>query len=162
MSNLKNDKAYNREETWGDLYKKHQVEKSGETDFRGFKELFEEKGMRGYDKGEKLYGSPDRDKLESFNFKYPEEPEDKIDLHGQTVEEAKVNLLRFIRDSRARGMRFVIIVPGVGRNSPDGKAKLRPMAVQQLNKLQHDHEIRRYETAEPRHGGAGAIYVFLK
>lgn len=156
------DKSYNREEAWSELYEKHRVDKSGEVDFRGFRELFEENGLRGYDKGEKIYGSPDRGKDKDFNFKYPDEPEEKLDLHGQTVEEAKSSLTRFVRECRAKGMRFVIVVPGMGRNSPEGKSKLRPMAVQVLNKLQADHEIRRFETAIPRHGGAGAIYVFLK
>lgn len=162
MARDRNIFGYERELAWRDMYDRHEVEPSGESDFRGFRELLEERGIRGYDKGEKQFGPPDAEREYGRKFSYPEEPQDKLDLHGQKVEEALKALRKFVQESRERRLDFVIVVPGIGRNSPEGKAKLRPMAVAELLKLQEKHLIRRFETAEVRHGGAGAIYVYIR
>lgn len=154
--------GYNREEAWDDYYKKHGLEKSGETDYRGFAELMAERGTKGYDKGEKEFGSPDKSKHKEFNFTYPDEPQAKLDLHGMTVDEALPAVEKFVRDCREMQMNFVIIVPGIGRNSVDGRAKLRPLVVNKLVDLQNNQRIRNFKTAEPKHGGLGAVYVYLK
>lgn len=156
------DDTYNREDAWKDYYEKHGVEPSGESDFRGFKELMEERGLRGYDKGEKEFGSPDKPKKKELNFTYPDEPQSKLDLHGMTVNEASQEVEKFVRDCREMQMNFVIIVPGIGRNSEEGKAKLRPMVINKLVDLQQNQRIRNFKTAEPKHGGLGAVYVYLK
>jgi hypothetical protein len=162
----------NREKIWADLYNKYGEEPSGETDFRSFKELFEEDGvlrgrrgvkaLRGYDKGEGQFGSPDKGKAKELNFTYPKDPEDKLDLHGITREEATYLTEKFVRESREMGKTFVIIVVGMGRNSPDGKSKLRPVVVQKLIDLQNNQRLRDFKTAEPKDGGYGALYIYLR
>jgi DNA-nicking Smr family endonuclease len=79
-----------------------------------------------------------------------------------TMEQASPAVEKFVRDCREMQMNFVIIVPGIGRNSEDGRAKLRPMVVNKLVDLQNNQRIRNFKTAEPKHGGLGAVYVYLK
>lgn len=162
--NKKNSKdpGYDRENTWGDLYEKHKVEKSGETDFRGFADLFEERGLRDYDKGQE-FGDPDKPVSKSEQrFTYPEKPEASLDLHGNTVEEARTKVNSYLRHWREMKLRKVKIITGIGRGNDDMKSKLRPVVVERLNFYEHEGWIRRYESAPPSDGGYGAIYVYFK
>ncbi len=157
-----NDLGYNREKTWEDLYEQHKVEKSGETDFRGFAELFEERGFVGYDKG-KEYGDPDKPvSKKEQRFTYPEKPEASLDLHGSTVEDAKAKVNKFLRQGREMKLRKVRIITGIGRGNADMKSKLRPVVVERLNYYEHEGWIRKFESAPPADGGYGAIYVYFK
>lgn len=151
---------YNREETWADLYAKSGEEKTGQSDFRSFAEQFAERGMKGFNKGEKEEGNF-RDQ-KGRRQRYPDEPQARLDLHGYTVEEARPLLMKFIDESRQMGLIFVIVIPGIGRNSENGRAKLRPMAVQTLEKLVEEKMVRDFKSAEPKHGGFGALYIYLK
>ncbi len=153
---------YNREETWGDLYRKHNEDKTGQNDFRSFAEQFEERGMKGFNKAEKGDHRYQGEALERKKERYPDNPQENLDLHGLTVEEAKRELIKFISEVRQIGLMFVLVVPGKGQNSPDGKAKLRPMVVQELERLVSDRLVADFRSAEPRHGGFGALYVYLK
>lgn len=156
------DTGYDREATWDDLYKKHNEKKSGETDFRGFAELFEERGVKGYDKG-KEYGDPDKPaSKQEQRFTYPEKPEASLDLHGNTMDEARAKVNEFLRQGREIKLRKVRIITGIGRGNADMKSKLRPVVVDRLNYYQHEGWIRRYESAPPSDGGYGAIYVYFK
>ena len=153
-----------REEIWDDMYKKYdeKIGAGGDADYRGFAELFEEKGIKGYDKGEKQFGSPDKSKKKLLNYSYPEAPESKLDLHGENTLETPLLVERYVRESREIGKTFVIIVCGVGRGSPDGKSKLRPVVVRKLLELQAEHRLKDFRTAEPKDGGLGAVYVYLR
>ena len=156
------DPGYDRENTWGDLYKKHEEQKSGETDFRGFEELFKERGFKDYDKG-KEFGDPDKPvSKKEQRFSYPEKPEASLDLHGSTTDEAKAKVNEFMRQSREMRLRKVKIITGIGRGNEDMKSKLRPVVVERLNFYEHEGLIRRYESAPPSDGGYGAIYVYFK
>ncbi len=154
-------KNYNREETWSDLYEKSGQEKSGETDFRGFAELFKERGMKGFKLSEKEspagHGKPGEE-----GKRYPDEPQRSLDLHGMTVREAEKALENFVLDCREQGLIFIKVVTGLGRNSEGGVAKLRPMAVNMLSGMIQQQTVKNFKTAELRHGGFGAIYVYLK
>lgn len=160
---MNNGKRYNREETWGHLYGEHGEEKTGQDDFRSFREQFEERGMRGFNKGEKE-AQQYRDKTHESGKtrRYSQDPQAKLDLHGMTLAEAKPKLDSFVRESRQLGYKFVIVIPGIGRNSLNGVAKLRPMVVTELAKMIDEHLIVNYKSAEPKHGGFGALYVYLK
>ncbi len=155
--------GYNREKTWEEQYRKFGEEKSGEQDgerdLRTFAEMFEARGMKGFKPEEK---AERRKCFESTGRRYPENPESSLDLHGHTTEEAKVLLDRFIQESREMGHIFVIVVTGIGRNSEGGVSKLRPIVVEKLNQMMKNHLVREYCTAALRHGGFGAIYVYLK
>jgi DNA-nicking Smr family endonuclease len=155
MNNKNGPKIWEKEEPKEQDWKeKHGIE--------GFAELFEIEGMRNYNKGEE-FGNPDAGKKGTVGrFTYPENPEDKLDLHGLTRAEADQETKRFIGEAKMKNMSFVVIVVGKGNNSEDGKSKLRPVVVERLNELINNKRIRNFESAKPKHGGFGAIYVYLR
>jgi DNA-nicking Smr family endonuclease len=156
---MDNKNGYNREDTWADMYERSGEEKTGESDFRSFSELFKERGMRGFDPKSKA----DRDRdSEPSGQRYPDDPQRTLDLHGQTVSEAEILLRNFIGDCRESGLKFVMVITGIGRNSEGGVAKLRPLVVQKLVDMNKKQLVRDFKTAELRHGGFGSIYIYLK
>lgn len=167
---MKDEGNYNREDTWDEFYREHVEEKTGVSDFRSFAEQFADRGMKGFNKGEKEAGEFRGKGQPGFAAaggggrvqRYPDEPQAKLDMHGLTLGQAEPMLERFIRESREMGLILVIVIPGIGRNSEDGKAKLRPMAVRKLEEMVGDHLVANFKSAEARHGGFGALYVYLK
>ena len=82
-----------------------------------------------------------------------------LDLHGQTVEEARSILNEFLADCRARGIRGVKIIHGKGLRSPGG----RPVLKSKLDAwLRRRDEVVAFCSAPPNDGGTGAAYVLLK
>jgi len=152
--------GYNREEAWKDFYEESGERQTGETDFRGFAELFKERGLKGFNLAEKETSQPANDN--ESGRRYPANPQRSLDLHGNTVGEADRLLSDFITTSRELGLKLVIVVTGLGRNSVGGVSKLRPPVVQKLTAMIKNQQIRDFKTADPRHGGYGAIYVYLK
>ena len=58
----------------------------------------------------KAYGRMTRGKLV---------PEARIDLHGLTLAEAHPDLIRFILNAHAQGLRLVLVITGKGKTKPD-------------------------------------------
>lgn len=139
------------EENWKE---KHGIE--------SFAELFEIEGMKSYNKGEEFGGPEAGKKGSEGRFTYPENPQDKLDLHGLTTLEADKETKKFIGEAKMKDMSFVIIVVGKGNNSEGGKSKLKPVVIERLNELIHNKRIKNFESAKPKHGGFGAIYVYLR
>ncbi|HEV2562062.1 MAG TPA: Smr/MutS family protein [Rhizomicrobium sp.] len=102
------------------------------------------------------------------------EPEARLDLHGLTEQTAHRALITFLRSASARGLRLVIVVTGKG---------LKPAALDEPFDMELDRrtrgvlkamtprwlaepELARFvvdvRTAHRRHGGAGALYVYLR
>jgi DNA-nicking Smr family endonuclease len=95
-------------------------------------------------------------------------PEARIDLHGMTVAEAHPALRSFILGSRAKGRRLVLVITGKGRVADD----FAPMPVR-AGRLRHDvprwlalpplaGAVLQIAPAHQRHGGEGALYVYLR
>jgi DNA-nicking Smr family endonuclease len=95
------------------------------------------------------------------------EPEARIDLHGLTSERAHRALGDFIRSAQARELRLVLVITGKG--SPDDS----PHQPRRHGILRHSVPhwlaapplaacILQVTAAHPRHGGAGALYVYLR
>ena len=95
-------------------------------------------------------------------------PEARIDLHGMTLAEAHPALVSFILGSRAKGRRFVLVITGKGRVTDD----LAPMPAR-AGRLRHDvprwlalpplaGAVLQVAPAHQRHGGEGALYVYLR
>ncbi len=89
-------------------------------------------------------------------------PEAHLDLHGQNVEQACSQLMHFIKDSYLRDLRCVLVIPGRGRNSPEGQGILRERVQAWLTRDPLKRVVLAFCTALPRHGGAGALYVLLR
>ncbi len=88
----------------------------------------------------------------------------RIDLHGLTREEAFRRLSRFIAESQAAGRRLVLVVTGKGRRSGDGMAAgvIRREAPLWLARPPNAARVLDTAPAQPRHGGDGALYVYLR
>lgn len=85
-----------------------------------------------------------------------------LDLHGMTTDQAQENLLFFIRESYLQNHRCVLIVTGRGKNSPGGQSILRRETETWLTREPLKRVVLAFCTAQPKDGGAGAIYVLLR
>lgn len=85
-------------------------------------------------------------------------PEAALDLHRMSVAEARLEVWHFLRHVRANQMRTVIILHGKGDRSARGAVLKSYLAFW----LVRAPEVLAYHSAQPRHGGAGALYVLLK
>ena len=99
--------------------------------------------------------------------------EARIDLHGQTQDEAHATLLRFLRKAQDNGVRFVLVITGKGREEDRGDALAGAMGERQRGVLRRSVPlwlaqpdlspiVLSYGAAGLRHGGAGAFYVRLR
>lgn len=95
------------------------------------------------------------------------EPEARIDLHGMTAERAHRACLTFLSDALAHGLRVVLVITGKGGRGADaimgtGRGVLRESLPGWLRASGLGRSIVGIYEAHPRHGGAGAFYVYLK
>jgi DNA-nicking Smr family endonuclease len=89
-------------------------------------------------------------------------PESHIDLHGQNAEQARESLTTFIRHAYNKGQRSLVVVTGRGKNSPGGLGVLRRNMQDWLTRDPLKRAVLAFCTAQPKDGGAGAIYVLLR
>ncbi len=86
-------------------------------------------------------------------------PEDELDLHGLTIDEACPKARFFLHDAIYRGFKTVLIITGKGLHSSDG-----PVLRQAVEKLleQQREQVLEWGSAPRRYGGSGALVVFLR
>ncbi len=85
--------------------------------------------------------------------------EANLDLHGCTIAEAGQQLDKFLHSTTANKLRCVCIVHGKGYGSTTGRSVLKS----QVNCwLQDSQAVMAFCSAQPRHGGTGAVYVLLR
>ena len=89
-------------------------------------------------------------------------PEAHLDLHGLNVVQAFEALRGFMRGAWYKGLRTVLIVPGRGRNSPDGMGVLRGKLQAWLTQEPFKRVVLAFCTAQPHDGGPGSVYVLLR
>ena len=97
-------------------------------------------------------------KMRAGSFSY----EAHLDLHGMNAPQAFDALVTFIRASYQRGRRSVLLIPGRGKNSPDGTGILRDKMQEWLTQDPLKRVVLAFCTALPKHGGPGALYVLLR
>lgn len=94
------------------------------------------------------------------------QPEGKMDLHGMTVDQAHSELKNFILRSHAKGRRLVLVITGKGRSAdgfmPFQRGVLRRQVPLWLEQLPLAPLVLQVSTASPKHGGEGALYVYLR
>lgn len=98
------------------------------------------------------------------------EPQARIDLHGLTEAQAHRALLAFLARSRGKGLRLVLVITGVGNPARDEAAAwmrsrhgiLKEMVPRWLNESEFAALISGWTAAHRRHGGEGALYVYLR
>jgi DNA-nicking Smr family endonuclease len=82
-----------------------------------------------------------------------------LDLHQCTVDETLHRATQFLDASCEQGFRWVLIVHGKGRLSKQGIPVLKSF----LNHWLKDNPcVLAFHSAQPKHGGSGALYVLLK
>ena len=85
-----------------------------------------------------------------------------IDLHGHTVEEAKVVVERFVTAAYAAGQRCILLIHGRGLNSKDNRPVLKEQVRIWLSHGRLSRLVLAFATAPLTNGGAGAVYVLLR
>lgn len=115
------------------------------------------------------YGIVDKDaELEEYNQKKKMEnreflknmrPEDKIDLHGMTREEAWQRLNSFVSTCKMRGLKKILIIHGKGNHSNGSDPVLGEMV---RNFIETDKRLGASGHPDRNHGGNGATWVIIK
>ncbi|MGB0635204.1 MAG: Smr/MutS family protein [Paracoccaceae bacterium] len=95
-------------------------------------------------------------------------PEETLDLHGYTLISAKKILLKFLFRAYSNRRRLILIITGKGKPKAisdinlDYKGVLRKEVPFWLMEPGFSEIILSVSTAHQKHGGAGAVYVYLK
>ncbi len=92
--------------------------------------------------------------LQSGNFFI----EARLDLHGQNIDQARESLHHFIKTSFQKNARQLLIIHGKG-------GQLQQMAILKSHVahwLKQFSEVLAFQSAHPKDGGTGAVYVLLK
>jgi len=87
--------------------------------------------------------------------------EARLDLHGLTQSEAHHALIGFIEGSYRAGRRCVLVITGRGLGA-DGPGVLKSAVPRWLSEAGLRRRILAVAGAQPRHGGAGALYLLLR
>jgi DNA-nicking Smr family endonuclease len=95
-------------------------------------------------------------------------PEARIDLHGMTLAEAHPELIRFILNAQAQGLRLVLVITGKGKRRDDQgpipmrMGVLRHQVPAWLAQMPLAPAVLQIASAHLKHGGEGAYYVYLR
>ena len=87
--------------------------------------------------------------------------EARLDLHGLTQEKAHRALASFIQEAHASRLRTVLVITGKG-GFGDARGVLREAVPRWLNEGDLRPRVLSCAWAQPKHGGAGALYVLLR
>ncbi len=89
------------------------------------------------------------------------ESEARLDLHRLTAAEARRELFEFIEESHQLGLRTVLIIHGKGqtRAEQERSSILKGCTNHWLRELEI---VQAFHSAQPQHGGTGAVYVLLR
>jgi DNA-nicking Smr family endonuclease len=83
----------------------------------------------------------------------------ELDLHGMTVAEAQHAFAQFLQESGELRIDCVRIIHGKGFGSKNGVAVIKTRLDRWLRMRE---EVLAFVSAQPVHGGTGAVYVLLK
>lgn len=89
-------------------------------------------------------------------------PDARLDLHGMTALAAHRALAAFLFESRAAGRRCVLVITGKGGFGDERPGILRREAPFWLETPPLSEIVVNVTPAHPRHGGGGALYVYLR
>ncbi len=95
------------------------------------------------------------------------QPEARLDLHGMTVEVAHSALIAFLLRSQAEGKRLVLVITGKGREDASSlfgltRGVLRRQVPHWLEQPPLRQIVLQTTPAHQKHGGSGALYVYLR
>jgi DNA-nicking Smr family endonuclease len=89
------------------------------------------------------------------------EAQSRLDLHRMTVEIARREIFEFILQCQQLGLRSVLLIHGKGSSSADKERSsiLKGCVDHWLRELEI---VQAFHSAQPQHGGTGALYVLLR
>ena len=89
------------------------------------------------------------------------ESEAMLDLHRLTTSMARKELFEFVEESHQLGLRTVLIIHGKGQTSAERERSsiLKGCTDHWLRELEL---VQAFHSAQPQHGGTGAVYVLLR
>lgn len=106
------------------------------------------------------------------------EIEARLDLHGHRQDEAERILLDFVRRNHSYGKRCVLVITGKGRSLkntareepaaggryaiPERRGVLFDLVPEWLASPALTPYVVAFSPAQPKHGGSGALYVYLR
>ncbi len=115
------------------------------------------------------YGTVDKDKIQdeadenaklhNINYLKTLRPEDRIDLHKLTREEAWAALDVFVANCARKGLKKILIIHGKGEHSHGSDPVLGPMV---KTYIEQDKRLGLSGHPDRNHGGNGATWVILK
>lgn len=82
----------------------------------------------------------------------------KLDLHRRTLEQARDDVVSFLRQAQRLDTRSVLIVHGKGHQS-NPPALMKSYLAAWLEQIS---DVMCFHSAQPFHGGSGAVYVLIK
>jgi DNA-nicking Smr family endonuclease len=87
--------------------------------------------------------------------------EARLDLHRMTAAVARRELFEFVEESHQLGLRCVIVIHGKGDSRADRERAsiLKGCTNHWLRELE---VVQAFHSAQPRHGGTGAVYILLR
>jgi DNA-nicking Smr family endonuclease len=83
----------------------------------------------------------------------------ELDLHGLNRDKAQFAVADFLADCHDRGVRCVRIIHGKGLRSPNTGPVIKALLDSWLRRRR---DVLAFCSAQPYHGGTGAVYVLLK
>jgi DNA-nicking Smr family endonuclease len=104
------------------------------------------------------------------------EPDATLDLHGLTQQQAFARLIAFVRRGHENGSRLLLVITGKGSEASTERGGARGFVMPERSKAGvlrsvvpvwlEQAETRPLvvgvQSAHPRHGGGGALYVYLR
>lgn len=95
-------------------------------------------------------------------------PEARLDLHGMTMAQAHPELIRFILNAQSDQLRLVLVITGKGKLREDYGPIPQPMGILRhnvpiwLRQMPLAPAVLQVTESHAKHGGAGALYVYLR
>lgn len=86
-------------------------------------------------------------------------PQDTLDLHGMTQEQAWKALNDFVANARRRGLQKILIIHGKGIHSADSEGVLGSVV---KTFIERDQRLGASGKADKFHGGSGATWVAVR
>lgn len=100
-----------------------------------------------------------RERQESREYLKEMRPEEFIDLHGMTREEAWQRLDSFVSECKRRGLRKILIIHGKGNHSAGSDPVLGEMV---RTFIEEDKRLGTSGHPDKNHGGNGATWAIIK
>lgn len=100
-----------------------------------------------------------RTKIESREYLRTLKPEDVVDLHGLTREQAWQKLDSFVSACKIRGLRKILIIHGKGNHSHGTDPVLGEMV---RSFIEADRRLSSSGHPDRNHGGTGATWVIIR